>query len=126
MNASSSSSIVFRFIPDSEGAKGATVSIPTNDLSCPSFSISLSGKGWTVALTTTAVSSVSQTAASSGVLGKGELVRATHQGLADELGSVREMVSRLLSNFQDHGWVALGREQIRITDAAALRRLANP
>jgi CRP/FNR family transcriptional regulator len=60
------------------------------------------------------------------LLGKGELVRATHQGLADELGSVREMVSRLLSNFQDRGWVELGREQIRIIDAAALRRLAQP
>ncbi len=60
------------------------------------------------------------------LLGKGEVVRATHQGLADELGSVREMVSRLLSNFQDRGWVTLGREQIRITDAAALRRLAQP
>ena len=60
------------------------------------------------------------------LLGKGELVRATHQSLADELGSVREMVSRLLANFQDRGWVALGREQIRITDAAALRRLAQP
>lgn len=58
------------------------------------------------------------------LLGKGELVRATHQGLADELGSVREMVSRLLSNFQDRGWVELGREQIRINDAQALRRLA--
>ncbi len=60
------------------------------------------------------------------LLGKGELVRATHQGLADELGSVREMVSRLLSNFQDRGWVELGREQIRIIDAASLRRLAQP
>ena len=60
------------------------------------------------------------------LLGKGEVLRTTHQSLADELGSVREMVSRLLSNFQDRGWVALGREQIRITDAAALRRLAQP
>ena len=60
------------------------------------------------------------------LLRKGELVRATHQGLADELGSVREMVSRLLSNFQDRGWVALGREQIRVIDAEALRRLARP
>lgn len=60
------------------------------------------------------------------LLGKGELVRATHQGLADELGSVREMVSRLLSNFQDRGWVELGREQIRVTDPAALRKLAQP
>ena len=60
------------------------------------------------------------------LLGKGERVRTTHQGLADELGSVREMVSRLLSSFQDRGWVELGREQIRITDAAALRKLAQP
>lgn len=60
------------------------------------------------------------------LLGKGELVRTTHQGLADELGSVREMVSRLLSNFQDRGWVELGREQIRITDAQSLRRMAQP
>jgi len=60
------------------------------------------------------------------LLGKGEVLRTTHQSLADELGSVREMVSRLLANFQDRGWVALGREQIRITDAAALRRLAQP
>jgi CRP/FNR family transcriptional regulator, anaerobic regulatory protein len=60
------------------------------------------------------------------LLRKGEVVRATHQGLADELGSVREMVSRLLSNFQDRGWVALAREQIRVTDSAALRRLAQP
>ena len=60
------------------------------------------------------------------LLAKGELVRATHQSLADELGSVREMISRLLSNFQDRGWVELGREQIRVTDAAALRRLAQP
>ena len=60
------------------------------------------------------------------LLGKGELVCATHQSLADELGSVREMVSRLLSSFQDRGWVELGREQIRINDAAALRRLAQP
>ncbi len=60
------------------------------------------------------------------LLGKGELVRTTHQGLADELGSVREIVSRLLSNFQDRGWVELGREQIRITDAQSLRRMAQP
>ena len=60
------------------------------------------------------------------LLGKGEVLRTTHQSLADELGSVREMVSRLLNNFQDRGWVALGREQIRIVDAAALRRLSQP
>jgi CRP/FNR family transcriptional regulator, anaerobic regulatory protein len=51
-------------------------------------------------------------------------VRATHQALADELGSLREIVSRLLKTFEDQGWVRLGREQIDVVDAAALRRLA--
>ncbi|MGE5027733.1 MAG: Crp/Fnr family transcriptional regulator [Betaproteobacteria bacterium] len=58
------------------------------------------------------------------LLAKGGVVNATHQGLADELGSVREMISRLLKNFQEQGLVALGREQIRILDAAALRGIA--
>jgi len=58
------------------------------------------------------------------LLAKGEIVNATHQSLADELGSVREMISRLLKNFQDQGLVALGREQIRILDAAELRSIA--
>ena len=55
---------------------------------------------------------------------QGEVVNATHQGLADELGSVREMISRLLKNFQDQGLVVLGREQIRILDATSLRSIA--
>ena len=58
------------------------------------------------------------------LLGKGRLVHATHQQLADELGSVREMVSRLLKGFAEQGLVALGREQVEIRDAAGLRRLA--
>jgi len=58
------------------------------------------------------------------LLGKGRIVHATHQQLADELGSVREMISRLLKGFAEQGLVALGREQIEIRDAAGLRRLA--
>ncbi len=50
-------------------------------------------------------------------------IYATHQALADELGSVREMVSRVLKQFAEQGWVKLGREQIDVTDAAALRNL---
>ena len=59
------------------------------------------------------------------LLGHGRLVHATHQQLADELGSVREIVSRLLKGFAAQGLVALGREQIEILDAAGLRRLAH-
>jgi CRP/FNR family transcriptional regulator, anaerobic regulatory protein len=51
-------------------------------------------------------------------------IRITHQALADDLGSLREMISRLLKNFADQGWVRLGREQIEVLDAAALRGLA--
>lgn len=58
------------------------------------------------------------------LLGHGPVVQLTHQQLADELGSVREMVSRLLKNFSDQGLVRLGRERIEIIDAAGLRRVA--
>jgi CRP/FNR family transcriptional regulator len=58
------------------------------------------------------------------LLGKGRQLHTTHQHLADELGSVREMVSRLLKGFADQGLVRLGREQIEILDPAGLRRVA--
>ena len=59
------------------------------------------------------------------LLGKGGLVHATHQQLADELGSVREMVSRLLKGFAEQGLVKLGREQVEVLDAAGLRKVAS-
>ena len=59
------------------------------------------------------------------LLGKGRLVHATHQQLADELGSVREMVSRLLKGFAELGLVRLGREQVEVIDPAGLRRVAS-
>ena len=59
------------------------------------------------------------------LLGKGRVVHATHQQLADELGSVREMVSRLLKGFAEQGLVKLGREQVEVLDAAGLRRVAS-
>jgi CRP/FNR family transcriptional regulator len=49
---------------------------------------------------------------------------ATHQGLADELGSVRESVSRLLRSFENRGWVKLERERIQVLDPEALGALA--
>lgn len=55
---------------------------------------------------------------------KPRLIHCTHQMLAEELGSVRVIVSRLLKNFADQGWVSLGREQIEIIDVAALERFS--
>lgn len=58
------------------------------------------------------------------LLGKGKVVRVTHQQLAEELGSVREIVSRLLKNFSDRGLVSVAREQIEVLDPRGLREIA--
>jgi CRP/FNR family transcriptional regulator len=51
---------------------------------------------------------------------RGPVVQATHQSLADELGSVREIVSRLLRSFEERGWVRLERERVTLLDLKAL------
>lgn len=58
------------------------------------------------------------------LLGRGLVLHVTHQALADELGTVREIVTRLLKRFESSGWVGLGRERITIIDSNALRDLA--
>lgn len=52
-------------------------------------------------------------------------IHITHQALADELGSVREIISRLLKNFAEQGWIKLGREQIEIVDASSLKKFSS-
>lgn len=58
------------------------------------------------------------------LLGQGPELAITHQELAGRLGTVREMVTRLLRRFEREGWIELARERIRIRDSAALRQLA--
>jgi len=53
----------------------------------------------------------------------GDQVRRTHQQLADELGTAREVVSRQLKRFEMKGWLALGRGQLELLDRAALKRM---
>jgi CRP/FNR family transcriptional regulator len=55
---------------------------------------------------------------------RGPVVQATHQKLADDLGSVREIVSRLLRSFEDRGWVKLERERVTVLDPRSLATLA--
>lgn len=52
-------------------------------------------------------------------------IAGSHQQLADELGSVREIVSRLLKQFEEHGWLRLARERIEILDPGALQDYAS-
>ncbi len=52
------------------------------------------------------------------------IIRITHQQLAAELGTAREVVSRQLSEFQRRHWIAQMRGVVEIKDVAALQRLA--
>ena len=54
----------------------------------------------------------------------GSKVTTTHQQLAGELGSAREVVSRQLKDFERQGWVKLGRASIELLDRAALEAQA--
>lgn len=59
------------------------------------------------------------------LLARGDDIHATHQALAEELGSVREIVSRLLKGFAAQGLLSLGREHILIKDREGLQQLAD-
>lgn len=51
-------------------------------------------------------------------------VAATHQELAAELGTAREVVGRLLKELERRGWVRLARGRIELADPESLRALA--
>lgn len=51
-------------------------------------------------------------------------VALTHQQLASELGSAREVISRQLHEFQRRGWISTARGTIAILQPDDLRRLA--
>ena len=56
---------------------------------------------------------------------RGPVIAETHQKLADELGSVREIVTRLLRSFEQRGWVRLERERVTVLDPKALADFAH-
>jgi CRP/FNR family transcriptional regulator len=51
-------------------------------------------------------------------------VRSTHEEIALNVGSAREVVSRMLKHFETQGWVALSRGAVRVLDRTALKALA--
>ncbi|GGX68263.1 Crp/Fnr family transcriptional regulator [Tateyamaria omphalii] len=51
-------------------------------------------------------------------------IPTTHQNLASELGTAREVISRILSDFQKRGLIAQSRGRIALVDKVALRRIA--
>jgi CRP/FNR family transcriptional regulator, anaerobic regulatory protein len=52
------------------------------------------------------------------------IISRTHQLMADELGTAREVVSRQLKRFEQKGWVKLGRGHVEIANRSALEKLA--
>ena len=54
----------------------------------------------------------------------GPVVKGSQQKLADDLGTVREMVGRVLRNFEDRGLVQLGRGEVRVVDRETLTAVA--
>jgi CRP/FNR family transcriptional regulator len=51
-------------------------------------------------------------------------IERTHQQLADELGTAREVISRRLKNFERQGLLNLGRGKINIQNKSALEKLS--
>lgn len=60
------------------------------------------------------------------LLERGPQIETTHQVIADELGTAREVVSRRLKQLEARKYVQLERGQIVLLDEAGLRRLAGP
>jgi len=48
----------------------------------------------------------------------------THEQIAAELGTAREVISRMLGEMRHQGWLELGRRRIRILDEEALREVS--
>ncbi|MGE5477977.1 MAG: Crp/Fnr family transcriptional regulator [Bacteroidales bacterium] len=52
-----------------------------------------------------------------------EEIRATHQDIATELGTAREVISRQLKEFERRGWLSLYRGRIQVKDRDGLGSL---
>lgn len=59
------------------------------------------------------------------LVGGDKEISATHAQIASELGTAREVISRVLNDFQKRGFIAQSRGRIAIVDKAALRTLAD-
>ena len=56
--------------------------------------------------------------------GAADTISTTHQAIAQDLGTAREVVSRMLKDFERRGWIATARGAVTVRDRAALLRLS--
>lgn len=59
------------------------------------------------------------------LVGGDKEISATHAQIASELGTAREVISRVLHDFQKRGYIAQSRGRIAVIDKPALRALAD-
>ena len=59
------------------------------------------------------------------VLEESDLLKITHEKIANHLGTAREVVTRMLRYFQNEGMVRLTRGAIEVTDHKKLRQLSD-
>jgi len=57
--------------------------------------------------------------------GAQDSIAVTHQKLASELGTAREVISRQLQEFQRRDWIAQSRGKVTLVDRGALQTLAD-
>jgi predicted FMN-binding regulatory protein PaiB len=55
---------------------------------------------------------------------EGKLKASQDEAMPNRLGTVRDIVGRLLKNFEQRELVSLGRERIRVLNAEGLKELA--
>ncbi len=55
---------------------------------------------------------------------KTSILNITHHEIAADLGTSREVISRSLKDFDNHGWISMGRGELTIEDIAQLQNLA--
>ncbi len=56
---------------------------------------------------------------------EGDILSCTHQELASELGTAREVVSRMLKSFESRGWIELGRGIIKLQERSLLGQMTH-
>jgi CRP/FNR family transcriptional regulator len=54
---------------------------------------------------------------------EGDILSCTHQELASELGTAREVVSRMLKSFERRDWIELGRGVIKLQERSLLGQM---
>lgn len=57
---------------------------------------------------------------------RGVVIQTTHIQLADELGTVREVISRILKDFESKGLIKVKRGMIEVEDQEALQQMCDP